>query len=197
MASSKLQIILSRPISTYPARTTPKIKTRVTTKLSLIKTSSRSWIIAPSSLLDYNIDMEGYTLEELQTILGLRSIPAVRQRVNLIRNVLEERMWLRRGANNEILITHDGLEILRHMEDLRRKGLTLRQAAQRVLDELGYGQERPPANDVKELKARLERLESKLAELEGLCAALERSWLGRVLFRLPRLPSKTGSNKLP
>lgn len=75
----------------------------------------------------------GLTLAELKATLGLETIPQVRHRIELLREILKP--FIRRGENNEIIIEPSGTEILRRLEDLRKTGLTLEQAAKRIKDE--------------------------------------------------------------
>lgn len=142
----------------------------------------------------------GYDLDEIRQALGLVSIPAARDRVKVMRSVLEQKGWLRRGRNNELLVTAEGLQVLKRLEEIHQTGVPLREAVKRVMEELGIARDEVAAlkAKVEELRRRLNGLEPRLAELEEICDRVRSSWVFRLFGgRLPRLPDKTASDKPP
>jgi len=68
-----------------------------------------------------------HTVPELVKLLGLATENQVRNRIEAVRNLLVA--TLRRGPNNQILVTADGLGILRDLQSLCETGHTLADAA--------------------------------------------------------------------
>lgn len=68
-----------------------------------------------------------YTVRELVSILGLATENQVRNRIEAIRDLLLPH--LRRGPNNQILLTEEGLRLLRDLHALCETGHTLKEAA--------------------------------------------------------------------
>lgn len=128
----------------------------------------------------------GYTVVELQEMLGLPSIPAVRARINALRPVLEAQNCLRRGRANSLEVTPEGVQLLRRLVDLEREGYTIQAASRRVEEEV-LGQADPVSRRLAEVLERLAQLEVKVADLEARVSALEqrRPWWARLLA-LPR-----------
>lgn len=71
-----------------------------------------------------------YTVSQLVDVLGLETDNQVRNRLNALRDQLLGH--LRRGPNNQLLVTETGLELLRSLQALCETGYTLREAAARV-----------------------------------------------------------------
>ncbi len=63
----------------------------------------------------------------LRKALALSTTNQVRNRIQAIRDVLEAH--LRRGPNNQILLTDDGLALLRQLQELYDSGLTMTEAS--------------------------------------------------------------------
>lgn len=128
--------------------------------------------------------MEGYNLRELADLLGLPGVPAARIRVNLMRDVLVAHGWLRRGPNNELLVTAEGVELLRRLEEYRGSGfMTLAEAKARIVAELGGADAQARA-----ALERLRALETRVEALEAAVARLQARWWRRFLrLRLPAL----------
>ncbi|MDD2912218.1 MAG: hypothetical protein PHF77_01655 [Candidatus Bipolaricaulis anaerobius] len=68
-----------------------------------------------------------HTVPELVPLLGLSTENQVRNRIEAIRDLLLGS--LRRGPNNQILVTEEGLRLLRDLQALCESGHTLTEAA--------------------------------------------------------------------
>ncbi|MBC7221792.1 hypothetical protein H5T56_02225 [Candidatus Bipolaricaulota bacterium] len=68
-----------------------------------------------------------YTVRELVSILSLATENQVRNRIEAIRDLLLPH--LRRGPNNQLLLTEEGLRLLRDLQALCETGHTLKEAA--------------------------------------------------------------------
>jgi hypothetical protein len=68
-----------------------------------------------------------HTVSSLRKALGLTTTNQVRNRIEAVRDVLEPH--LRRGPNNQILLSDDGLAMLRQMQELYDSGLTMTEAS--------------------------------------------------------------------
>ncbi|MEM3484628.1 MAG: hypothetical protein QXI12_03315 [Candidatus Methanomethyliaceae archaeon] len=74
------------------------------------------------------------TIDEVAAALGVTE-RGVRLRIDLLSDVLDAH--LRRGPKNQLLFDDGALAVLKRLEEIRRvKGLSLRQAAQAVREEL-------------------------------------------------------------
>jgi hypothetical protein len=69
-----------------------------------------------------------HTISDLRKALGLSTANQVRNRIEAIKDVLTPH--LRRGPNNQILISDAGVELLRRLQDLYDSGLTLTEASE-------------------------------------------------------------------
>jgi hypothetical protein len=69
-----------------------------------------------------------YTISDLRKLLGLSTTNQVRNRIEAIKDVLAAE--LRRGPNNQILVSDAGADLLRRVQDLHDSGLTLTEASQ-------------------------------------------------------------------
>lgn len=79
---------------------------------------------------DYSIvtlEVAMYTISDLRKLLGLETANQVRNRISAIRDILSS--YLRHGPNNQILITKEGLGLLRQLQQLYDTGLTLHEAS--------------------------------------------------------------------
>ena len=72
-----------------------------------------------------------HTISDLRKALGLSTANQVRNRVEAIKDVLTPH--LRRGPNNQILISDAGVVLLRRLQDLYDSGLTLTEASEVLL----------------------------------------------------------------
>jgi len=68
-----------------------------------------------------------HTINDLRKLLGLSTANQVRNRIEAIKDVLD--LHLRRGPNNQILVSDGGLALLRQLQELYDSGLTLTEAS--------------------------------------------------------------------
>lgn len=68
-----------------------------------------------------------HTVASLRKSLGLQTTNQVRNRIDAIKDVLIAQV--RRGPNNQILVTDDGFEMLRQLQELYDSGLTINEAS--------------------------------------------------------------------
>ncbi len=68
-----------------------------------------------------------HTISSLRQTLGLSSANQVRNRMEAIKDLLIAH--IRRGPNNQILLTDAGAELLRGLQDLHESGLTMSEAS--------------------------------------------------------------------
>jgi hypothetical protein len=68
-----------------------------------------------------------HTITSLRRALGLTTANQVRNRIEAVRDVLEPH--LRRGPNNQILVTDEGLAVLRQLQELYDAGLRMNEAS--------------------------------------------------------------------
>jgi DNA-binding transcriptional MerR regulator len=127
-----------------------------------------------------------YDLKEAAELLGL-SPRQVRRRIEETRPLIAP--YLRRGAQNRIILTSDAIQILRAIEDRRKAGRTLAEAMQEIADSIranASGDLRPDrpldppenaANEVlvKELRERIAFLEAEVARLWSLVSDLKQT----------------------
>ncbi|MGB9757414.1 MAG: hypothetical protein ACP5LJ_01800 [Candidatus Bipolaricaulaceae bacterium] len=141
-----------------------------------------------------------YTVRELVSILGLTTENQVRNRIEAIRDLLLPH--LRRGPNNQLLLTEEGLRLLRDLQALCETGHTLKEASNilrfrlesdeeanaRHLGETGKNQEKVGgkgdegwralvehlAQEVRDLSERVRLLEARLQAQTGQKAWWER-----------------------
>lgn len=73
------------------------------------------------------------TVRQLQDILGLNTIHQTRNRVNAIKELISD--YVRRGDNNQLLISDRGVDMLTRLQDLYESGLLLSEAADVVRSE--------------------------------------------------------------
>jgi len=111
-------------------------------------------------------------ISELQTALGLSSKSALYNRIQALKPLLIEKDWLRRGANNRVLITSEGVQLFRKLEDLHATGRTLSEAVRQLRIELDGEEEPKEPREEPELH-RLRTLEDTVADLVTRVGALE------------------------
>ena len=133
-----------------------------------------------------------YTVPELVKILGLSTENQVRNRIEAIRDLLAGD--IRRGPNNQILISEQGLSLLRSLQALCETGHTLKQASnilryQAEREEESFAEEPDDTERKREkqdetgwralvehLAAQVRSLEQRLAALEARRPREERPW---------------------
>jgi hypothetical protein len=69
-----------------------------------------------------------HTIASLRKALDLSTLNQVRNRIDAVKDILAE--FLRRGPNNQILVTDEGLELLRQLQKLYDSGLTMAEASE-------------------------------------------------------------------
>jgi len=122
-----------------------------------------------------------YTIAQIVELLGLSSENQARNRIEAVRDLLAG--TLRRGRNNQLLVTESGLDLLRALHALCESGHTLKEAG----DLLRY---RADQNDVTLLpdkdktgsnetidrgwEALIDHLSRQIQALEARVTALER-----------------------
>ncbi len=67
------------------------------------------------------------SIRQLKDILGLNTIHQTRNRIKAVEKVIQP--YVKRGENNEILVSEDGITILTKLQDLYESGLLLGEAA--------------------------------------------------------------------
>jgi DNA-binding transcriptional MerR regulator len=72
-------------------------------------------------------DMSTYTISSLRKALGLSTSNQVRNRIEAIKDLLQDH--LRRGPNNQILLSDAGVDLLRRLQELHDSGLTMTEAS--------------------------------------------------------------------
>lgn len=76
------------------------------------------------------------TVKQLKDILGLNTVHQVRNRIESINEVISEH--IKRGENNEVLVSDRGVQLLTRLQDLYESGLLLSEAAEIVMSENSY-----------------------------------------------------------
>jgi hypothetical protein len=106
-----------------------------------------------------------HTISSLRKTLGLSTTNQVRNRIDAIRDVLSED--LRRGPNNQILISDMGADFLRQLQDLYDSGLTMAEASDVVRSNAFKNEHMPNA-----VSSRLMERDTKPDDTQHLVAAL-------------------------
>ena len=118
-------------------------------------------------------------------MLGLSTENQVRNRIEAIRDLLLPH--LRRGPNNQLLLTEEGLRLLRDLQALCETGHTLKEAANilrfraesveketvQVLDKTGVNQEKPRMEEDAGWRALVEHLAQEVRDLSERVRLLE------------------------
>ncbi len=112
-----------------------------------------------------------YTIKDLADHVGLSS-SQVRRRLKALDGLVENR----RGTDNRILVDHNGLELLRRLEEHRKTGMTTKQAVEEIKRELNDGSEKasgePPkprqsSENIEAIKAENRRLQEENSFLKN------------------------------
>lgn len=134
-----------------------------------------------------------YSVRELVGMLGLSTENQVRNRIEAIRDLLLPH--LRRGPNNQLLLTEEGLRHLRDLQVLCETGHTLREAANvlRLRLDLKEKTETGPKHETGQNRAKPQESEGEgwQALLEHLAAEV-RDLSERVRLLEARLQAQTG-----
>jgi type II secretory pathway component PulF len=89
-----------------------------------------------------------HTIAMVRRTLGLSSDNQVRNRIEQIKDLL--RSHTRRGPNNQIFLTDEGLDLLKQLQELYDSGLTLTEASQ-VIRSKAYKDENKEDADAQRL----------------------------------------------
>ncbi|MFP3952530.1 MAG: hypothetical protein ACLFVS_00200 [Candidatus Acetothermia bacterium] len=76
------------------------------------------------------------SVRQIKNILGLNTIHQARNRIKAIDDVLDSH--IKRGENNEILVSDEGVSILTKLQDLYESGLLLSEAADVVRSDFSF-----------------------------------------------------------
>ena len=111
-----------------------------------------------------------HSINELQDILGYTS-DQLRLRIEKLKPILAE--TVRRGENNKILVTNNGLEILRRAKQLEESNMTLSDIPDKLEKEMDQNQEsvstkstETDRNLVEEKDKRIKDLQARIEELK-------------------------------
>lgn len=111
-----------------------------------------------------------HSINDLQDILGYTS-DQLRLRIEKLKPILTEAV--RRGENNKILVTDNGLEILRRAKQLEESNTPLNQIPDKLEKEMDQNQESASAkstetdrNLVEEKDKRIKDLQARIEELK-------------------------------
>jgi len=132
-----------------------------------------------------------HSISNLRQTLGLTSANQVRNRIEAIKDLLLSH--IRRGPNNQILLTDAGVELLRRLQELYDSGLTMAEASE-ILRATLYKKDHPrdivssgsAVNGMKhdQTAAQLVALRNELTILQRRVAILEQR------FTLPPDPHR-------
>lgn len=110
-----------------------------------------------------------YSINELEGILGYTS-DQIRLRLEKLKPILTE--TVRRGKNNKILVTDNGLEILKRAKQLEERDIPLNEIREKLENEMDQSEEQASAkstetdqNLVEEKNKRIEDLQDRIEEL--------------------------------
>ncbi len=76
------------------------------------------------------------SVRQIKEVLGLNTVHQARNRIKAINDVLESH--IKRGENNEILVSDEGVSILTRLQDLYESGLLLSEAADVVRSDFSF-----------------------------------------------------------
>ena len=85
-------------------------------------------VLPRTELVRYRLGVTMHSINSLRQTLGLTSANQVRNRIEAIKDLLIAH--IRRGPNNQILLTDAGAELLRRLQELHDSGLTMTEASE-------------------------------------------------------------------
>lgn len=91
------------------------------------------WLIITSLNQQFEEVARIQTVKQLRETLGLETVHQVRNRIGAVQDIIRD--YIRRGDNNEMLISDEGVKILKRLQDLYESGLLLSEAAETVMAE--------------------------------------------------------------
>jgi len=131
-----------------------------------------------------------YTLEDLRSILGLRTANQARNRITAIRDLLESRGFLSHLADaNKLSVNDGGVQLLRRLQDKIRAGANTTQAVEQLKIELGEIEPPMDRQALRLLKIEVDKtIPLRFEELETRVERLERKrpWWEKIRYMLPR-----------
>ena len=130
-----------------------------------------------------------HSINSLRQTLGLTSANQVRNRIEAIKDLLIAH--IRRGPNNQILLTDAGAELLRRLQELHDSGLTMTEASD-ILRSSIYKQ--PSTKE--DVSQRSSRNDAKPAQTDSLAAAV-REELASLRQRVAYLEQRLYSEREP
>jgi len=119
-----------------------------------------------------------HTITSLRKLLNLSTTNQVRNRIDAVKDVLRDH--LKRGPNNQILVTDEGVDLLRRLQELYDSGLTMTEAS----DVMRATSHKTGIGDVG-VSSRFVRSDTKPHDTDSVVAALreEIAFLrGRIVF---------------
>jgi hypothetical protein len=134
-----------------------------------------------------------HSINSLRQTLGLTSANQVRTRIEAIKDLLVAH--IRRGPNNQILLTDAGAELLRRLQELHDSGLTMTEASE-VLSSSIYKKEitdRPVSQRIVHNDTKPDQTALLVAALHEELAFLRR----RVAYLERRLQSESETPREP
>jgi len=84
-----------------------------------------------------------HSITTLRVELGLTTTNQVRNRIEAVKDLLNDQ--IRRGPNNQILLTDEGLDLLRRLQELYDSGLTISEASGVMRTERASKDYNPPS----------------------------------------------------
>jgi hypothetical protein len=134
-----------------------------------------------------------HSINSLRQTLGLTSANQVRNRIEAIKDLLIAH--IRRGPNNQILLTDPGTELLRRLQELHDSGLTMTEASE-ILRSSIYKKDivdKPVSQRIVQNDTKPDQTASLVAELREELAFLRR----RVVYLEQRLQSEVETPREP
>jgi len=135
------------------------------TAYSILRLVTTDWLIGVDAVL--LVGVAGmHTISDLRKLLGLSTANQVRNRIEAIKDVLS--LHLRRGPNNQILVSDGGLELLRQLQELYDSGLTLTEASE-IIQSSAYNKEHASSS----VSSGFTQKKTNVEERDELIAALK------------------------
>jgi len=134
-----------------------------------------------------------HTILNLRKALGLTTANQVRNRIEAIKDILAGE--LRRGPNNQILVSDAGLRLLQRLQELYDSGLTLAEASEILranADRTRATKNRNSSRSV-QYRATPDERDRLIAALQGEIAFLRE----RIAYLEARLADRPASNRPP
>ena len=111
-----------------------------------------------------------HSINDLQDILGYTS-DQLRLRIEKLKPILTESV--RRGENNKILVTNNGLEILRRAKQLEESNIPLNEIPDKLEDEMDQNEESVSAKSTETGQNLLEEKNKRIEDLQAMIEELK------------------------